>query len=144
MSMSGKWRGILRILLWLAVGAAVGAAAGFLVGWVIWPIEFTEADPTVLEESYQRDYTMMIAAAYNLDGDLISARRRLASLGKEDSDDWLLTVTVDHILNQGDDVEIRQLVQLATDLGLESPLIAPYVSDSPVGAAGGAGQEGQQ
>lgn len=127
--MSGTLRGVLRILLWLVIGAAIGVIAGFLVGWVIWPIEFTEADPTVLEESYKRDYTIMIAAAYDLDGDLIQARRRLASLGTADSEEWLMTVTVDHILDQGDEGEIRQLVKLAGDLGLESPLMAPYLSD---------------
>ncbi len=133
--MSGKWRGPLRVILWLAAGAALGVTAGFLVGWVIWPIEFTEADPTVLEESYQRDYTIMIAAAYDLDGDLVSARRRLASLGRDDVDGWLLEVTVDHILGQEDQDEIRQLVHLAADLGLESPLMAPYLP-TPDAAAG--------
>lgn len=140
MFMSESWRGVLRTLLWLAMGAAIGAAAGFLVGWVLWPIEFTEADPTVLEESFQRDYTIMIAAAYELDGDLLMARRRLASLGREDSDSWLLTVTVDHILNQGDEAEIRQLVRLAGDLGLESPVMAPFVSQSAEGSGSATGQ----
>ncbi len=138
MFMSGKWRRPLRIVLWLAAGAALGLVAGFLVGWVIWPLEFTEADPTVLEESFQRDYTVMIAAAYDLDGDLVAARRRLASLGKDDVDKWLLTVAVDHILGQEDEGEIRHLVRLASDLGLESPVMAPYVpgSDSEAGAGG--------
>lgn len=138
MVMTTRWRSVLRIVLWLAAGAALGVTAGFLVGWVIWPIEFTEADPTVLEESYQRDYTIMIAAAYDLDGDLIAARRRLAGLGKDDVDGWLLTVAVDHILGQEDEVEVRQLVQLASDLGLESPLMAPYLpgADSEAGLDG--------
>jgi hypothetical protein len=135
MFMSETRRSLLRIILWLAVGVVLGVTAGFLVGWVIWPIEFTEADPTVLEESYQRDYTIMIAAAYDLDGDLVSARRRLASLGKDDADSWLLTVTVDHILGQEDEGEIQQLVRLATDLGLDSPLMTPYMPEavSPAG-----------
>ena len=127
--MSGRSRGVLRIILWLAVGALIGVAFGSLVGWVIWPIEFTEADPTVLEESYKRDYTIMIATAYELDGDLNLAQRRLASLGTGDAEGWLLTVTVDHILSDGQDFEIRQLVRLADDLGLHSPLMAPYLDE---------------
>jgi hypothetical protein len=146
--MSGTLRGVLRVLLWLAVGAAIGVIAGFLVGWVVWPIEFTEADPTVLEDSYKRDYTIMIAAAYELDGDLIEARRRLASLGMADSEEWLMTVTVDHILGQGDEGEIRQLVRLAGDMGLDSPLMAPYLTgpnvDSGGTAPGGGSQLGGQ
>ena len=133
MFMSGRTRGVLRVLLWLAVGAMIGIAFGFLVGWVIWPIEFTEADPTVLEETYKRDYTIMIAAAYELDQDLDLAQRRLASLGTGDAEGWLLTVTVDHILGDGQQSEIRQLVRLANDLDLHSPLMAPYLAEPEPG-----------
>ncbi len=136
--MSGRLRGVLRVVVWLLVGAVIGVAFGFLVGWVIWPIEFTEADPTVLEDSYQRDYTVMIAAAYELNGDLPQAQRRLASLGTGDGDGWLLTVTVDHILGQGEEGEIRQLVRLADDLGLASPLMAPYLDGSESNPGSGA------
>jgi hypothetical protein len=131
--MSGRSRGVLRVIAWLAIGALIGIAFGFLVGWVIWPIEFSEADPTVLEETYQRDYTIMIAAAYELDQDLNLAQRRLASLGAGDAEAWLLTVTVDHILGDGQESEIRQLVRLADDLGLRSPLMAPYLADPEPG-----------
>jgi hypothetical protein len=131
--MSGRSRGILRVIAWLAIGALIGIAFGFLVGWVIWPIEFTEADPTVLEETYQTDYTIMIAAAYELDQDLNLAQRRLASLGAGDAEAWLLTVTVDHILDDGQESEIRQLVRLADHLGLRSPLMAPYLADPEPG-----------
>lgn len=127
--MSGKWRGILRIVVWLFVGIVVGVAVGLLVGWVVWPIEYSEADPTVLEQRYQRDYTIMVATAYELNGDLSLAEKRLDSLGKMDSDDWLMTVTVDHILGQGDEREIRQLVRLAGDFGLRSPLMEPYLTE---------------
>ena len=142
--MSGELRGVLRVVVWLTMGAVIGVVFGFLVGWVIWPIEFTEADPTVLEDSYQRDYTVMIAAAYELNDDLALAQRRLASLGTGDSDGWLLTVTVDHILSQGDEREIRQLVRLAGDLGLASPLMAPYLTGPGPNPESGAEPGGDQ
>jgi hypothetical protein len=142
--MSVKMRGVFRVVIWLVVGAVIGVAFGFLVGWVIWPIEFTEADPTVLEEGYQRDYTVMIAAAYELNGDLALAQRRLGTLGMGDSDGWLLSVTVDHILGQGDEGEIRHLVRLADDLGLASPLMAPYLSKPGSSPASGVEPGGDQ
>ena len=126
--MAPWWQRLLRIVLWLSLGVILGMAAGLLLGWVVWPIEFTEADPTVLEDSYQHDYTVMIATAYSLDGDLNGARQRLNSLGKQDANAWLLSVTVDHILNQANENEIRYLVRLASDLGLYSPAMEPFMT----------------
>jgi hypothetical protein len=133
--MSPMWQRLLRIVLWLGLGVILGLASGLLLGWVVWPIEFTEADPTVLEESYQQDYAVMIATAYSLDQDLNGARQKLSRLGKQDSNAWLLSVTVDYILNQSDEDEIRYLVQLASDLGLYSPAMDPYLTDSAPGGA---------
>lgn len=123
------WQRLLRVVLWLSLGAILGIAAGLLLGWAVWPIEFTEADPTVLEEGYQRDYTVMIATAYSFDEDLNAARQRLNTLGRADANAWLLSVTVDHILNRADENEIRYLVRLANDVGLYSPVMDPYLAE---------------
>lgn len=119
---------IVPTLLWLGAGLALGAGLGLFLGWVAWPIQFTNADPTVLEESYQRDYTVMIASAYALDGDLALARQRLASLGKPDDEEWLVQVTVDHIVGRQDDAEITHLVRLAAALGRVTPVMEPYLA----------------
>ncbi|MFZ0547009.1 MAG: hypothetical protein WAM60_16310 [Candidatus Promineifilaceae bacterium] len=120
-------KGRVRNILWVGLGLLFGVALGLFLGWVAWPTEFTEADPTILEESYQRDYTLMIAATYSLDGDLAGARRRLSHLGKEDINGWVLDQAVDYILENGDETEIRQLVLLAHDMGLSSPAMTPYL-----------------
>jgi hypothetical protein len=120
-------RGRVRNILWVGLGLFLGVGLGLFLGWVAWPTEFTEADPTILEESYQRDYTLMIAANYAVDGDLAGARRRLASLGKEDGNAWLLDQVVAHILENENETEIRHLVLLAHDMGLSSPAMIPYL-----------------
>ena len=125
-----KW---VRAIIWVAVGLILGAALGLYLGWVAWPTEFVDADPTLLREDFRRDYTMMIAHAYMLDGDLPAARRRLHSLGEEEPDRWLLSMTVDAILSGRDEATvIRPLVLLSSDLGLSSPAMAPYVSATQV------------
>ncbi len=128
-----NWRDLVKLTLLLVLGLAAGIGLGLFLGWVAWPAEFTEADPTVLEESYQHDYALMIAAAYSLDEDLDDARRRIRSLGLEDSDAWLMAMTVDYILIGGNELEIRQLVRLSTDLGLYSPLMEPFLEGDTVG-----------
>ena len=125
--MNLRQRGWTRILIWLGIGLLVGIALGLLLGWVAWPVQFIEADPSIMERSYQRDYTVMIAGAYSLNKDVSDARRQLNSLGKEDSLAWLLEVTVDVILENEEEIDIHHLVELATDLGLSSPLMEPYL-----------------
>ena len=120
-------RGRIKSILWVCLGLLFGVGLGLFLGWVAWPTEFTEADPTILQESYQQDYTLMIAANYALDGDLPGARRRLASLGKENTNAWLLDQVVAHILENENETEIRQLVLLAHDMGLSSPAMTPYL-----------------
>lgn len=120
-----KW---LRAFGWTGLGLVVGLGLALYLGWVAWPTEFTEADPSILREEFRRDYTLMIASAYALDGDLPAARRRLYSLGQEAPDRWLLTMTVDAILSGRDEeTVILPLVTLAQDLGLNSPAMAPYL-----------------
>jgi hypothetical protein len=123
-------KGRVRNILWVGIGLLFGVGLGLFLGWVAWPVEFTEADPTILEESYQRDYTVLIASTYALDGDLPAARRRLAALGKADSSAWLLDQVVAHILANENEVEIRHLVLLARDMGLSSPAMTPYLPGS--------------
>jgi hypothetical protein len=120
----------IRSLLIILLGLVAGIGLGLYLGWVAWPTEFTDADPVILQDRYRRDYTLMIAAAYGQDNDLVAAQRRLANVDEEDGKAWLLTVTVDAILAQRDANDIRQLVQLATDLGLYSPVLQPYLTPS--------------
>ncbi len=98
-----------------------------LVGWVLWPLEYTEADPSILEERFQRDYTLMIAEAYSLDRDMSLARSRLRTLGKSNLESWVLSVTVDHIIGEGSENESLYLVNLADDMGMYSPVMDPFL-----------------
>ncbi len=67
---------------WLALlaGLAIGLALGLTITWVLWPVEYTNADPADLRPSYKDDYVRMVAAAYQMNGNLSVAKRRLAQL----------------------------------------------------------------
>jgi len=125
-------RNWVRAFIWIVLGLTIGVTLGLYLGWVAWPTEFVDADPSILNEDYKRDYTLMIAHAYQADGDLAAAQRRLYSLGGEEPDRWLLTMTVDAILSGRDEqIVILPLVTLSRDLGLNSPAMAPYVQATP-------------
>jgi hypothetical protein len=117
----------LRPLILITLGLISGGGLGLYLGWVAWPTEYTQADPQILQDRYRQDYTVMIAAAYSLDGDLAAARQRLNNVAGAESNAWLLRLTVDTILAGGNDTEIRHLVLLTSDLGLYSPVMAPYL-----------------
>jgi hypothetical protein len=110
-----------------ALGLLLGIALGLYLGWVAWPIEYTNADPALLAAEGKEDYALMVAATYAQDGDLAGARWRLARLGAEDVGEWYLDIIVDAILIGQDEADLRRLVHLAHDMGLESAAMAPYL-----------------
>ena len=113
----------------ILVGLALGAGLGLLLGWVVWPTEYTDAEPIILQDAYRQDYLWMIAAAYSEDGDLATAVTRLESLGTN-GEDQLFSLMLDAILAGNDEAEIRQLVGLVDALGFTSPAMQPYLSES--------------
>lgn len=117
----------LQIIGLLVVGLGIGAGLGLYLGWVAWPTEYTDADPSILQEDYRRDYVLMVAAAYEMDGNLAAAAQRINDLGA-DSHDFLLSLLLDMILQEANEEEIRQVARLAADLGLDSPAMGPYLT----------------
>jgi hypothetical protein len=111
---------------WLVLGAALGVGLGLFVGWVVWPVTFSDATPDLLSDPYRRDYALMTATAYQAEGDLAAARARLGRLDA-DGPQWLLSTTLDLILADGDEADIRRLARLAADLGLSAPALEPYL-----------------
>ena len=70
---------------WMAflVAIAVGVGLGLYYGWAVSPVAYVDTAPNTLREDYKADYVLMVAEAYQGDGDLTSARRSLALLGGE-------------------------------------------------------------
>lgn len=117
-----------RILIFLLLGLVIGSGLGLAVGWIVWPTEFTDANPAVLQDAYRNDYVQMIADAYALDSDLPAAQARLNEFGSNANTVLLETIT-DKVLADANEVDIRRLVQLASDLGLSSPVMVPFLAE---------------
>lgn len=122
---------MVRRLFILLLGLVLGIGLGLFLGWVAWPTEYEDADPTLLAEAYRHDYVIMIAAAYSADGDMQTASQRLRSAWVDSPDPFqeYLAFTVEAILDNGLDQDLRHLVRLATDLGLSSPAMEPYLPE---------------
>lgn len=60
----------------LLFGLILGIAVGLFYGWVIRPIQIVEPTPDTLREDYQTDLILMIAEAYETEGDLDLALQR--------------------------------------------------------------------
>ena len=115
-----------RTLIIFLLGALTGTAVGLYLGWFAFPVQLVEVLPADLAETDQADYLILISATYVTEQNLVAAQSRLASLGREDWREFLLSQTVDAILNRPREIQTENLVRLSLDLGLESPAFAPY------------------
>lgn len=63
------------------IAMIIGIAGGLYYAWVFDPVEYVDTSPDTLLIDYKTDYVLMVAEAYQLEGDLDLAARRLAVLG---------------------------------------------------------------
>lgn len=116
--------------IFILLGLAIGIGLGLAIGWVFWPTEFTDANPSVLEDRYRRDYVLLIADSYALDNNLAAAQQHIDQLG-EGGSQYVLSVLIEMILRQDDESTIRRLTRLANDIGQFTPAMAPYLPTTP-------------
>jgi hypothetical protein len=113
-----------------------GFFAGFLIGvalsltytWVIEPPPLTNTTPAALNPHDKEIYTILIAAAYAVDGDLDRTEDRLAEL--EDSNiENTIVMLAERYINEGQDArDIRALARLADALGGTSAAMRPFIA----------------
>jgi hypothetical protein len=77
----------------LAAAVVVGLALGLLYGWVLRPVEYYDTAPDSLRIDYRVDYVLMVAEAYQAEGDAARALERLAALGPFDPQELLAQAT---------------------------------------------------
>jgi hypothetical protein len=71
----------MRRWIWFLLFVILGIGVGLFYGWVINPVKYVDTTPAKLRSDYQADYILMVAEAYQAEGDLDQAARRLAVLG---------------------------------------------------------------
>ena len=115
----------------VVVGVAVGLALGFGIGWGLWPVQYTNTAPSVLRQDYRDDYIVMIATAYEVEGDLEQARERLALLDPEEPAAPVVELAERLVEVGGSTEDIARLADLAWTLGAITPELVPYLESQP-------------
>ena len=121
------------IVLLAILGLAGGVGLGLWYGWVIDPVEYTDTDIAHLYPQGKDEFITMASQAYALDGDLDTARARIALLDLPDPANAVAGVTERAIARNAPRSQIRVLAQLASAMGAQGEALDPYLQteDAP-------------
>jgi hypothetical protein len=111
-----------------AIGIMAGLALGAFIGWWAWPVTYTNTSPAALREDYRDEYVLMVAAAYQVQGDAAQARERLALLDPQQPSAAVVELAERLVERGGREEDIERLVHLAQALGVMNPTLTPYLA----------------
>jgi hypothetical protein len=112
-------------LLLLAVVAGVGL--GLFIGWYVWPVTYTEAQPSRLRQDWKDEAIWMAAQAFAYDRDLEAAQSRLRPLGVADLGRLVLDRAERAIEQNWPAAQISYVARLAAALGARSDRVDPFL-----------------
>lgn len=115
-----------RVLLTLIIGLGLGALTGAIIGWWM-PIQDVSARIERLHPDYQAEYTVMVGAAYAIDGDWDQAQAQLGRLAQPDIAGYVVLLAEQYIAEGRNPEDIRHLVLLADRFGYTTPPMQPYL-----------------
>ena len=108
-------------LIGLVIGLVVGLIIGLpILGWWVFPVEWYDADPFDLRQSYQEAYISMLADSYTLNTNVSLARQRVEGWDPKD----LGQVIGQLKANVSDGAQVQRLDKLAAALGVRAE-VAP-------------------
>ena len=120
-----------RWATWAVIGVVLGLVLGFAIGWWVWPVQYTNTAPGALRQDHRDDYIVMVATAYEVEGNLEQARERLGLLDAEGSAALVVELAERLVEAGGDTEDITLLARLARALGATTPVLDSYLENSP-------------
>jgi hypothetical protein len=124
-------------LFWVALVAVVaGTGLGLWYGWVVNPVEYKDTDVAHLYAVYRDDFVLMVGEAYAVDGDLDTARARLALLSLPDAANTVADIAEEAIERGGAELDVQALARLAAALGVQRDTLKPYLGAGTAGPGG--------
>ena len=109
--------------IYFLLAVLIGVVAGLYYGWELNPVEYVETTPATLRIDFQTDYVLMVAEAYQGEGDLDLAARRLAVLGETPPAEIVRQAMIYAAQIAYADSDQDLLGKLASDLQTWNPLL---------------------
>jgi hypothetical protein len=106
---------------YLITGVLVGLALGLIYAWLLNPVEYIDTSPQSLGDEVKSRYRILVALAYQENGDVGRAQARLALLHDNDSQGVLEAQAQQVVANNGSPQEAGALAGLAGDLANRTP-----------------------
>ncbi|MBC8264236.1 MAG: hypothetical protein H8E47_08960 [Anaerolineales bacterium] len=107
-------------LIGFVVGLVVGLIIGLpILGWWVFPVQWYDADPFDLRQSYQEAYISMLADSYTLNTNVALARQRVEGWDPED----LGQVMGQLKAKASDGAQAQRLDKLAAALGVRAEVV---------------------
>ena len=127
-----------RFLLSLIIGLGIGLVVAIYIGWGTSPVQVIQSPMCDLSQVFKDEYTVTVAAAYQVDGDLNEAIRRLQPLCTKNIPLLVRDVTERYISNSGtgNETDIRTLVVLSRALGYYTPPMQAFTLPTPIPTPG--------
>ncbi len=122
---------------WIGVGLAFvfGLFVGWLlIGWVLFPVQYTDADPWDLRPSAKEQYVAVVADSFSVNHDLPLARERLRGFKPDELTTIIRKLIADHN-RQGQGADAARLASFAVTDGL-TLTTAPSATPSPPSGGG--------
>jgi hypothetical protein len=115
------------IVLLAIVGLIGGGGMGLLIGWVVAPVEYVDTDISHLSSAYKEEFILMVGEAYALDGNLDTAKARIALLSLSDPSAAIADLAERAIARNAPPSHIRTLARLAAAMGAQRETLRPYL-----------------
>jgi len=117
---------------YLVTGLILGILLGVIYSKWIQPVQYTDTSPASLLAESKEDYRILVAAAYEANGDLVRAKARLGLLKDENSYRAVAEQAQNMLADGGSAEEARALGILAVALGEELPTVEPIQTLVPM------------
>lgn len=119
--------------LYLLTGLIIGVLVGVLLSMML-PVQYTDTDPSLLQNADKDLYRSLIASAYLVEVDNNRAQARLELLGDVNPPDALVAQAQQLLASGGSEEESRALALLAAAIneGVVQITALPNINDLPV------------